>query len=194
MATALGTLLGTLSGYLGGRIDNFLMRVLDIMFAFPAVVLAIMLVAIIGTGVVNIVIVVGIVCTPPIARLARAATIEVCVEDYITAAKAVGGGTWHIIAKHVLRNAFPTILTTATLNLGNAIMFEATLSYLGLGAPPTVSSLGRIINEGRQFLYMAPWMIWLPGVMIVLLVLGFNILGDELTDILNPRLRGKHIM
>lgn len=185
-----GSTLGLLAGYYGGGIDNAIMRFLDIMFSLPSLVLAITLVAFLGNSVSNVVIAIGIVYSPQIARVIRSNALKIRSEEYILAAKAIGCGNLRIIVMHVFRNIAPTLLALSTLYIGSAIIYEATLSFLGMGVPLQVQSWGKMLAEARGYLALAPWMALAPGLAIMFVVMSFNFLGDQLRDMLDPKLRG----
>jgi len=184
----LGTLLGTIAGYYGRFADEAIMRLMDILFAFPAVLLAIMIIAILGPGTQNAIIAIGIVYTPIFARIARASVLGVRGLDYIQAAKAVGAGGNRIMWRHLLPNSMAPIIVETSLSLGFAILSEAALSFLGLGTQPPNPSLGRMLSDGRMYIAQAPWLGIFPGLVIMIAVLGFNLVGDGLRDALDPKL------
>lgn len=187
-----GVTLGLMAGYLGGWIDELIMRVMDILFAFPAVLLAITVMAILGRGVENAMIAIAIVYAPIFARVTRGAVISVRDREFVTAARALGQSQAMIMLRHVLPNALGPIIVQTSLSLAFAILAEAALSFFGLGTQPPEPSWGRMLSEGRGFLHLAPWMGIFPGLAIMISVLGFNTLGDGLRDVLDPRFRGRH--
>jgi len=189
-ATFLGSVVGLIAGYQGGWVDSLIARILDIMFSVPSIVLAITLVAFLGNTVLNVIIAIGVVYTPQIARVIRSHVLKIKTEDYILAAKALGCSTFRILTIHVFRNITSTLLALSTGYLGAAIIYEATLSFLGMGVPLTVQSWGRMLSEARGYLALAPWMVLAPGLAITIVVLSFNFLGDYLRDVLDPKLRG----
>lgn len=182
-----GVLLGLTAGFLGGWIDELVMRIMDVLFAFPAVLLAITVMAILGRGVGNAMVAIAIVYIPIFARVTRGAVISVRGREYVTAARAMGQGPWRIMLRHVLPNALGPIIVQTSLSLAFAILAEAALSFFGLGTQPPEPSWGRMLSEGRSFLQQAPWMGIFPGLAIMVSVLGFNLLGDGLRDVLDPR-------
>ncbi len=184
-----GVSLGLFAGYLGGWIDEAIMRAMDVLFAFPAVLLAITVMAVLGRGVENAMIAIAIVYMPIFARVTRGAVISVRDREYVTAARALGTGHARIMLAHVLPNAAGPILVQTSLSLAFAILAEAALSFFGLGTQPPDPSWGRMLAEGRAFLGQAPWMGIFPGLAIMAAVLGFNLLGDGLRDVLDPRWR-----
>jgi len=189
LSGVVGVTLGVLAGYLGGWIDEVIMRVMDVIFAFPAVLLAITVMAILGRGVENAMIAIAIVYAPIFARVTRGAVISVRDREFVTAARALGQGHSRVMFKHVLPNALGPIIVQTSLSLAFAILAEAALSFFGLGTQPPDPSWGRMLSEGRGFLGQAPWMGIFPGLAIMLSVLGFNLLGDGLRDVLDPRWR-----
>jgi len=182
-----GVMLGLLAGFLGGWIDEVVMRLMDILFAFPAVLLAITVMAILGRGVGNAMVAIAIVYIPIFARVTRGAVIGVRGREYVTAALAMGQRSWRIMLRHILPNALGPIIVQTSLSLAFAILAEAALSFFGLGTQPPEPSWGRMLSEGRSFLHQAPWMGIFPGLAIMISVLGFNLLGDGLRDVLDPR-------
>lgn len=191
VAIVLGSALGIVSGYMGGPLDLFLQRLVDVLLTLPGLVLALAMLAVVGAGFVSLIGVIGIVLSPGIARVMRSATLVVSASGYIEAARAIGARDSRIIARHVLPNVTATILVLASLAVGNAILFEAALSFLGLGVQPPQPSWGNMLSgPARQYFEVAPWMAVVPGVAISLAVLGFNLLGDSLRDLFDPRLQG----
>lgn len=189
VALALGTTVGLLSGYLGRWVDGLAMRLMDILFAFPAILLAIAIMAVAGTSMRNLILAIGVVYTPQFARVARAATLTVKNLEFVEASQALGAGTGRVLARHLLPNVMPAIIVQVSLSLSLAILSESALSFLGLGTQPPTPSWGNMLSEGRQFMEIAPWNAVFPGAAIMLVVLGFNLLGDGLRDLLDPRLR-----
>lgn len=185
----IGTPLGVIAGYSGGLLDNVIMRSMDIIFAFPAILLAIVIVAVLGPGITNAMIAIAIVYLPRMARLVRSPVLALREMDFIEAATAMGATSSRILIRHILPNIIGIILVQVSLNLSTAILAEAALSFLGLGAEPPTPSWGSMLNEGRPFLRLAPWLSIYPGIAIVVTVLGFNLLGDGLRDFLDPGLR-----
>jgi peptide/nickel transport system permease protein len=189
LALAAGGLAGILGGYRGGVLDNVLMRAMDVIFAFPAVLLAIAIMAIAGTAVGNVIVAIGVVYTPQFARVIRASTLETRGLEYVEAAGALGAGTLRILRSHVLPNITAPLIVQTSLSLSFAILTESALSFLGLGTQPPTPSWGNMLAEARRFMVIAPWTAVAPGAAIALIVLGFNLLGDGLRDLLDPRLR-----
>lgn len=184
-----GVFLGALAGFYGRWLDEIIMRIMDILFAFPAVLLAITVMAILGRGVTNAMIAIAVVYTPIFARVTRGAVISVRGREFVSAARALGQSNGQIIIKHILPNALAPIIVQTSLSLAFAILAEAALSFFGLGTQPPDPSWGRMLSEGRSFLNQAPWMGIFPGLAIMLSVMGFNFLGDGLRDLLDPRLK-----
>lgn len=192
-ATALGAVIGTAmgvwAGYLGGRWDNWIMRVADILFSFPSLLLAIFVMAILGEQTYNVVIAIGIVYIPQFARISRGAVLSIKTNEYIKAAKASGASSGHILWRHLLPNIIVPLIVQISLSLSVAILLESALSFLGLGVQPPAPSWGNMLSGARKVMVLAPWTAVFPGLAIVFLVLGFNLLGDGLRDVLDPRLR-----
>jgi peptide/nickel transport system permease protein len=188
---AAGVTLGVLAGYGRGWVDELIMRSMDVLFAFPAVLLAITVMAILGRGVENAMIAIAIVYAPIFARVARGAVITVRDREFVLAARALGQSHLGVMWRHVLPNALGPIIVQTSLSLAFAILAEAALSFFGLGTQPPDPSWGRMLAEGRGFLRQAPWMGVFPGLAIMIAVLGFNLLGDGLRDVLDPRFGGR---
>ncbi len=184
-----GMALGLISAWGGRMVDEAIMRFSDLLFAFPAVLSAILITAVLGPSVVNAMLAIGIFYVPVFARLTRASALSVKELNYITAARAAGQSEFAIIRRHVLPNILSPLIVQATIQFAVAILAEAGLSYLGLGTQPPHASWGRMLNEAQTFMELAPWMALFPGMAIAWAVLGFNLLGDGLRDILDPRLR-----
>ena len=191
ISAAAGVSLGLLAGYYGGWLDEVLMRVMDVFFALPAVLLAIVVMAILGRGVENAMVAIAIVYAPIFARVTRGAVISVRDREYVNAARALGQSGPRVMLAHVLPNAMGPIIVQTSLSLAFAILAEAALSFFGLGTQPPDPSWGRMLSEGRAYLRQAPWMGVFPGLAIMVSVLGFNLLGDGLRDVLDPRYRGR---
>jgi peptide/nickel transport system permease protein len=187
IAFGVGVPIGLLSGYRGGFIDALISRITDAMLACPFLILAIALAAFLGPSLSNAMIAIGITTTPIFVRLTRGQTMNVKVEDYVEAARAVGTPPWRIAQMHILPNIMPALLVQATLSIAAAIIAEAALSFLGLGQQPPAPSWGSMLNAAQRFLTNAPWMAIWPGLGIFLLVLSFNLVGDGLRDALDPR-------
>ncbi|MBO8128401.1 MAG: ABC transporter permease [Peptococcaceae bacterium] len=184
-----GTLLGAISGYYGGKLDLVIMRLIDILMAFPYILLAIAITAMLGPGLTNAMIAIGIVGIPIYARVVRGAVLSVKEMEYIEAARVCGCSNFRILFKHVLPNCLAPLIVQATLGIGTAILDAAGLGFLGLGAQPPKPEWGIMLNKGKDVMQIAPWVIMFPGAAILLAVLGFNLLGDGLRDALDPRLK-----
>ncbi|HEX3031170.1 MAG TPA: nickel transporter permease [Bacillota bacterium] len=188
-ALVLGVALGAVSGYFGKWVDGFIMRVMDILLAFPSVLLAIAITAVLGPELKNAMIAIGIVNTPHFARIVRSTVLSVKATEYIEAARAVGASDLRIILRHVLPNCLAPIIVQTTLSVGTAILDAAALSFLGLGAQPPTPEWGAMLSDGRSYIQKAPHVMIFPGIAIMMVVLGFNLLGDGLRDALDPRLK-----
>ena len=189
LAILVGALVGAISGYTGGWIDTLVMRVMDIMLAFPALLLAIAIVTILGPGLLNMLYAIAIVSIPAYARIVRASVLRVKAEDYVLASRSIGSTPGRILFRHVLPNGLTPLIVQGTLGIGTAILDAAGLSFLGLGAQPPTPEWGAMLGEGRFAVFSAPHIVLFPGLAIMLTVLGFNLLGDGLRDALDPRLR-----
>ena len=189
IAVALGTPVGLVSGYYGGRIDGFMMRVVDVLLAFPGILLALAIVTVLSPGLNNVMIAVGLAAVPNYARLVRASVLSAREQLYVEAARALGSRDVSIVARYILPNVVAPLIVTATLGLGTAILSAAALSFLGLGSQPPQPEWGRMLSEGRDYLREAWWISTVPGLGIMLTVLAMNLLGDGLRDVLDPRLK-----
>jgi peptide/nickel transport system permease protein len=189
LALAVGVPVGLIAGYAGGAVDLVLMRVVDLMMAFPSILLAILVVAVLGPGLQNVMLAVGIAGVPLYARLMRASVLSVKEVEYVQAARALGQTAPSILLRHVAPNCIAPLIVQATLRVGTAILTAASLSFLGLGVQPPTPEWGAMVSEGRTYITTAPHITIFPGLAIVVAVLGFNILGDALNDALNPRLQ-----
>jgi peptide/nickel transport system permease protein len=191
ISTLLATTIGVVSGYFGGWFDLLFQRLIDIWISFPAIVLLVSLVAVLGPGLWSITLILGVLVTPGNSRVIRSAVIAMRHQPYVETASCLGAGHARIILRHVLPNVFPTIMVLATVRLGTAILAEATLSFLGYGVPPPYPAWGAMLSgTGRAYMLQSPWLSVWPGLAISLVVFGFNMLGDALRDVLDPRLRG----
>ena len=184
-----GGMIGVIAGYFGGLSDNILMRLMDIMLAIPYVLLAIAIVAVLGPGLWNTMIAIGVVTIPRFARIARSSVLEVSTMDYVEAVKAVGAGHRRILVHHILVNSLSPLIVQSTLTLASAILNAAALGFLGLGAQPPTPEWGAMLSDGRKLLMVSPWIVTFPGIAIMLSVLGFNMLGDGLRDALDPKMK-----
>ena len=190
IALSIGGVLGLTGGFLGGWFDNLVMRTMDIILAFPAMLLAIAIVAVRGVGLNNTMIAIGVVAIPVYARLARSMVLSAKEQEYITAARCVGATGIRILARHIFPNILPPLIVQSTLGLANAILSAAGLGFLGLGAQPPTPEWGAMLSDSYKFLTTGSWWVILfPGAAIMLSVLGFNLLGDGLRDALDPRMR-----
>jgi ABC-type dipeptide/oligopeptide/nickel transport system permease subunit len=185
----IGIPLGVVSGYYGGWVDMIVQRIADIMFSFPSILLALALVAVLGVGVRNVIVAVGVAMIPIFIRLVRGQVLAVREEVYVEAARAIGGGDLRILTKHVLANSWAPIIVQATISLGITILVAAGLGFLGLGVQAPTPEWGSMLGEGRRYIYSHPHMTTYPGLAIFLAVLAFNLMGDGLRDALDPRLR-----
>jgi peptide/nickel transport system permease protein len=189
LAITAGTLIGMTAGYAGKRTEAVLMGAMDVMLAFPSIILAIGITTILGPSITNLMLAVGIVYVPQYARLARSSVLAVKEHEYVEAARAIGVGSPAILARHVLPNILAPLLVQATLGIATAELEAAGLSYLGLGARPPAPEWGAMLNDARDYWLSAPWALIFPGASITVLVLGFNLLGDGLRDALDPKQR-----
>ncbi|MBJ7601278.1 MAG: hypothetical protein DLM67_14205 [Candidatus Nephthysia bennettiae] len=191
LALLLGVPLGLLSAYAGGFVDNLVMRPLDVFMSFPAILLAVVVTAILGTGTLVVVLAIGVVYVPVIARVMRATAMVVARELYVEAARARGASSLRLVIRHIMPNSLGPVVVQASILMGFAILLEAALSFIGLGVRPPDPSLGLMLSNGRDFMGQAPWIVVAPGLAIMGLVLGFNLVGDGLRDWLDPRGRAR---
>jgi peptide/nickel transport system permease protein len=189
ISAAIGVSLGAIAGYFGGRTDYLIQGMVDISWAFPTVLLAIFLVAVLGPGLVNVMIAVGLVYWGGFARVVRGQVLSLREWEFIIAAQAIGASDLRVMFRHIVPNVLAPVIVMFTLMMADAILIEATLSFLGMGAQPPIPSWGSILAGGRTYMRLAPWVTIFPGVAIMLTVLGFNMLGDGLRDALDPRLK-----
>jgi len=189
IAGGVGTLIGATAGFIGGRIDNFIMRLMDVMLSFPSLVLAMALAAAMGPSLTSAVFAVTVVMIPKFARLVRGEALAVREMPYIAAARVSGAKDGWIILHHVIPNCISTVIVLGTLTLGDTILVAASLSFIGLGAQPPTPEWGAMISVGRKFLMDQWWYATFPGLFILITVIGFNVLGDALRDVLDPRIR-----
>ena len=189
IALVIGTLLGVVTGFYGGRVDTWIMRFVDIMFAFPGLILAIVIAGLLGPSRRNAMIAIGVVYAPAFARVIRGSVLSVVSEPYLDAGRVLGARNGWLIRRYVLPNILAPLIVLATVYLSTAILSEAALSFLGLGVQPPEPSWGGMLSIARTYMERSPWMAIFPGVAIMIVVLGFNFLGDGLRDILDPRLR-----
>ncbi len=189
LALVLGVALGLAAGYYGGLTDNAIMRLIDILLAFPWLLLAIGIVAILGPGIDNVIIAVAIIYVPAFARIVRASVLSIKEKEYVEAARAIGQPDWQIMTRHILRNAWAPIIVQGTLAIGQAIIYAAGLSFIGLGTQPPAADWGVMLKSGHEYLRDSPWLGIFPGLAILVTVLAFNLFGDGLRDALDPRIR-----
>ena len=189
VAGAIGTVLGLMAGYFGKATDTVIMRLMDILLAFPGILLAIAIVAVRGAGILNTIIAVAVVGIPGYARVVRSMVLSLRERDYVDAARMIGVSNTRIMFMHILPNSLSPIIVQMTLGVGGAILFAAALGFLGLGVQPPAPEWGAMISDGIPFLRQSPHLVFFPGMAIMLTVLGFNLLGDGLRDALDPQLR-----
>ncbi len=189
IALVIGALLGIVAGFFGGRLDSWLMRGVDILFAFPGLVLAIVIAGLLGASRTNAMIAIGVVYAPAFARVIRGSVLSVMNEPYVEAGRVAGATNGRLVRQHVLPNIIAPLIVMTTVYLSSAILSEAALSFLGLGTQPPQPSWGGMLNLARTYMEISPWMAIFPGLAIMIVVLGFNFLGDGLRDVLDPRLR-----
>ena len=190
-AIIIGTLLGALGGFLGGWVDNTIMRFMDVLLAFPSLLLAIAIVSVLGHGLQNALLAIAIVSIPIYARVVRGSVLSVKEQEYVSASKALGGNSWHILFKRILPNSIPPLIVQGTLGIATAILDAAALSFLGLGAQPPTAEWGTMLGSERNQVFTAPHLVFFPGLAIMITVLAFNLVGDGLRDAFDPRLANK---
>ena len=186
---SIGALVGIIAGYYGGWLDNVVMRLMDMMLAMPSILLAMVIITILGQSLTNAIIAVSIVYIPQYARILRASVLKIREEEYVTAARVIGAGDFRILTTAVIPNCLAPLIVQATLGMGAAILDAAGLSFLGLGAEIGEPEWGAMLNENRALIRRAPWTVMTPGAAIFLIVLGFNLLGDALRDVLDPQVK-----
>jgi ABC-type dipeptide/oligopeptide/nickel transport system permease subunit len=191
LAASVGAAMGLVAGFYGGRSDQWLMRVIDVLMAFPLILLAIVIVAFLGGGLVNLMLAVGISSVPPFARLVRGEALALRGRDFVEATRALGAGSRRVMWRHLLPNCLSPIVVLSTLRVSTVILTESSLSFLGLGVSPPTPTWGNMVAEGTKFLQTAPWISIIPGAAIMVVVLAFNLFGDGLRDALDPRLKGE---
>jgi peptide/nickel transport system permease protein len=189
IAAPIGLVVGTAAGYLGGVVDAVLMRVTDVFLAFPSLILALAFVAALGPGIENAIIAIALTSWPPYARLARAETLTIRNSDYIAVARMQGAGTWRILVGHVMPLCVASVIVRVTLDMAGIILTAAGLGFLGLGAQPPMAEWGAMISAGRRYVLDQWWVATIPGIAIILVSLAFNLLGDGLRDVMDPRKR-----
>jgi peptide/nickel transport system permease protein len=188
LAIGVGTFLGLISGYFGGWLDTLIMRFMDVLLAFPSLLLAIAIATFLGRGLDKALVAIAIVSIPAYARLTRASVLSVREYDYITAERALGAGDWRILFGHIFPNAITPLIVQGTLSIGTAVLDAAALSFLGVGSQPPDAEWGFMLSEARNSVFAQPYLVFYPGLAIMITVLGFNLLGDGLRDALDPRL------
>jgi peptide/nickel transport system permease protein len=188
-AVLIGTPLGLLAGYFGGMVDNLIMRPLDLLMAFPAILLAVALIAVVGTGTEVVTLALAIIYLPIMARVLRGSVISARSEEYVDAAQAIGATPVRVMVRHIMPNCIGPLVVQASISMGIAILIEASLSFIGLGTQPPNPSLGSMLSEGKDFMREAPWVVIFPGLAIMLAVLSFNLLGDGLHQLISGERR-----
>jgi len=188
-AIIVGTLLGAIGGYIGGWVDNLIMRFMDVLLAFPSLLLAIAIVTVMGRGLQNALLAIAIVSIPRYARVIRGSVLSIKEQEYVSASRALGGSHAHILFRRILPNAIPPLIVQGTLGIANAILEAAALSFLGLGAQPPTPEWGTMLGSERNQVFTAPHLVFFPGLAIMITVLSFNLLGDGLRDAIDPRLK-----
>ncbi len=191
-AIIVGTTLGSVAGYAGGWVDNVIMRTMDVLLAFPSLLLAIAIVSVLGPGLQNALLAIAIVNIPVYARVVRASVLSVKEQEYVSAARALGAGPGHILFQRILPNSLPPLIVQGTLGIATAILDAAALSFLGLGAQPPTPEWGSMLGSERNQVFTAPHLVFYPGIAIMITVLAFNLMGDGLRDALDPRLVNRH--
>lgn len=187
----LGTMLGIVAGFIGGRTDAVIMRIADIMLAFPSMLLAMVIMYTLGDGMINIFLALALTNWASVARIVRAETLKLKTSEYVEAARSIGVTRFRIMIRHILPNCVPSLIVLFTLNIPSAILSESSLSFLGIGVKAPQASWGLMANTGRQFLYSQPWLSLSPSLAIMIIVLAFNFLGDGLRDVLDPHLKNQ---
>ena len=185
----IGVIIGIISGYYGGWLDSVFMRVMDVLLAFPGILLALAIVSVLGGSLQNVIIAVGVFSVPAFARIVRGSTLQVKKLEYIDAVKSLGASDFRIIFRHILPNIMSPIIVQATMRIATAILTASGLAFLSLGAPPPTPEWGAMLNDGRTYMHNAGHMVLIPGIAIVIVVLAFNIFGDGLRDALDPKMK-----
>ena len=188
-AIIVGTLLGAIGGYAGGWADNIIMRLMDVLMAFPSLLLAIAIVTVMGRGLQNALLAIAIVSIPRFARVIRGSVLSIKEQEYVSASRALGGGHIHVLFRRIMPNAIPPLIVQGTLGIANAILSAAALSFIGLGAQPPTPEWGTMLGSERNQVFTAPHLVFFPGLAIMITVLSFNLLGDGLRDAIDPRLK-----
>jgi peptide/nickel transport system permease protein len=192
LALIAGTLIGLTAGFVRGIVGSVLMRSTDLMMAFPALILAIVIASLVGPSVKNVILVIALVNTGPVARVIYAETTSLAEREFIAAERALGAGTVRILFRHILPHLLPLVIVWGTLGISTTVLFEAILSFLGVGVRPPDPSWGNIVFDGQSYFQTAPWLVFFPGFAVALLALSVNLVGDALRDLLDPTLRGRH--
>ena len=192
LALMAGTLIGLTAGFLRGVVGGILMRSTDLMMAFPALILAIVIASLVGPSIKNVILVIALVNTGPVARVIYAETTSLAEREFIAAERALGAGTARILFRHILPHLLPLIIVWGTLGISTTVLFEAILSFLGVGVQPPDPSWGNIVFDGQSYFQTAPWLVFFPGFAVALVALSVNLVGDALRDLLDPTLRGRH--
>jgi peptide/nickel transport system permease protein len=187
-AILIGTMLGAIAGYFGGAVDNIIMRILDVLMAFPSLLLAIAIVSVLGPGLQNALVAIGIVTIPVYARVVRGSVLSVKENTYVSASRAMGASALHILINRIMPNVLPPLIVQGTLGIGTAILDAAALSFLGLGAQPPMAEWGTMLGVERNQVFTSPHLVFFPGIAIMITVLAFNLMGDGLRDAIDPRL------
>lgn len=182
IGAAIGTLIGLFTGFYGGVIDEIIMRINDLLLSFPSVLLALVIISVLGKGKFNIIIALGILFIPSFARMIRAETIRIKKLGFVESARAMGVPNRKIIFKHIFPNVVPKLVTNVTVGFNNAVIAEASMSYLGLGVQPPDQSLGRMISEAQSYIFVAPWISVMPGIVIILMIVGFSLIGESFEE------------
>lgn len=190
-SAAVGIVLGLIAGYVGGFVNKIIMGATDVVLSIPGLVFTLIIAAIMGKSVISMTLAIGIGRIPTYIRMMNGLVLSLKQNDYIEASRLVGQKKWKVLFKHLLPNTFPSLIVLFTINLGNAIMTESSLSYLGIGISPPTATWGNMVNEAYNYLLKAPRLAIIPGVCIIALIISFNVVGDSLRDALDPRLRGK---
>jgi peptide/nickel transport system permease protein len=191
IALSAGTAVGMSAGYFGGALELLLMRLVDGLLSFPPILLALFVITFLGPSLLNVILVIGLLYVPRFARIAHGATLSVREAEYVQAATAIGAAHWYTMRRAILPNIAAPVFVQVSLGLGQAILLEAGLSFLGLGAPPPASSWGRMIEQSTRFMSLSPWPVLWPSIVVSTTVLALNLLGDAMRDALDPRLRGR---
>ncbi|MBC8492528.1 MAG: ABC transporter permease [Chloroflexi bacterium] len=191
VAASGGTILGLLAGYFGGLLDGLLTQLMEVLLSFPSLLLALAIMAVLGSNLSNLILAISLVSIPVFARLVRGEVLLLRERLFVEAARSIGASPLHIIRRHMVPNVLPMIIIQMTMRLSSAILVESSLSYLGYGTRPPTASWGRMLSEGRAFFGMAPWMAIWPGLFVMISQIGFNLLGDGLRDALDPYLKGR---